>query len=165
MLSLFSFSLWLRKAWTLIRKTQNYIITLDETKEDNPVVRLGYFIIELSYSCLLTLHCVHSVQETPYVSLKLMSSNGHMNQMTSHGSKCVKHQPCRGSPQSGPTSAMCGSTAEKTKQINKVSIHCLFHHGLWWKLYTDIVLIRLKVLLAPFGGRKKYSNCQMARRI
>lgn len=56
MLFLFFLSSWQRKAWALIRKTQSHIITLDETKEDNPVVRLEYFIIELNYSCLLTYH-------------------------------------------------------------------------------------------------------------
>lgn len=56
MLFLFFFSLRQRMAWTLIRKTQSHIITLDETKEDNPVVHLGYFIIELNYSSLLTYH-------------------------------------------------------------------------------------------------------------
>lgn len=62
-------------AWALIRKTQSHIITLDETKEDNTVVRLEYFIIELNYSCLhITVHW-HSVEEMPYlvkVSLEWM---------------------------------------------------------------------------------------------
>lgn len=37
------FFLFMAEAWALIRKTQSHIITLDETKEDNPVVRLGCF--------------------------------------------------------------------------------------------------------------------------
>ncbi len=45
---------WQRKDWALIRKTQSHIITLDKTKEDNPVVRFWYFVIELNYSCFLT---------------------------------------------------------------------------------------------------------------
>lgn len=40
----------------LIRKTQSHIITLDETKEDNPVVRSGYFRTELNYSPFLAYH-------------------------------------------------------------------------------------------------------------
>lgn len=45
-------------AWALIRKTQSHIITLDETKEDNPVVRLWYSLIELYCHCFPTYHRV-----------------------------------------------------------------------------------------------------------
>lgn len=99
----------MKQAWALIRKTQSHIITLDETKEDNPVVRLGYFIIELSYPCLVTYRCAGpSVREKPDVALKLMPLNGHTNQKASYGSERVRCD-AGAPPWSRPTPAMCGS--------------------------------------------------------
>lgn len=83
MLSLFFF-LWKRKAGAQIRKTQSHIITFDETKEDNPAVRLGYFIIELTCSCHPTQHGTLAFRSGDAilfivkVNLKWMPLNGHM---------------------------------------------------------------------------------------
>lgn len=58
----FSFLLVMAVAWVLIRKTQSHIITLDETKEDNPVDSLRYVEVELNYIWFLMVP-KHSFQE------------------------------------------------------------------------------------------------------
>lgn len=108
------------EAWALIRKTQSHIITLDETKEDNPVVRLGYFRLELNYSCFLTYHGAQAF--CSWNAICFFQTDALKWTYQSKGST-PKHPPFRGSPQCGTMLAICSSTAVKTEQIN--SLHSL----------------------------------------
>lgn len=100
-------------AWVLIRKTQNHIITLDETKEDNPIVCLAYVEIEFNYTWFLTMP-KQSFQEMPQISLKQMYSHSLIYQRPPHWS--ISHAEVPHGLDHVAT------TAEKTKQINTLSI-------------------------------------------
>lgn len=104
------------ESWALIRKTQSHIITLDETKEDNPVVCLGCAGIKL----LLLSYAAQAFCSRN--ALNFSQTDALMWTYLSKGSPLTSW--------SGPMLAFCGSTAEKAKQINTVSMPCLLHLNL-----------------------------------